>query len=104
MNASLVWIAAIGAVAWFWSDSMRIRERATKLARSICDQRNLQFLEGTVALRRIRLVRASVGHVVFARDYLFEYTEDGETRQQGFLLFRGARIESSGLAASPRDR
>lgn len=103
MNEGLFWIAAIAAVGWFWFDSMRVRERATAMARTICDRSDLQFLEATVALRRLRLIRGRAGHMLLARHYVFEYTEDGETRQQGFLLFHGLRMEASGLAASPRE-
>jgi len=101
MNSGLLWIGLICAAGWFWYDSMRVRERATIMARGICSRSDLQFLEGTVSLSRFRLVRASAGHMVFARDYLFEYTVDGESRQQGFLLFKGQQIESSGLAKDP---
>ena len=55
------------------------------------------LLDGTVAFRSIKVVRAAGGRLAFERTYLFDYTLDGNTRQQGFVVMFGQRVETIGL-------
>ena len=42
-------IAVLGLIAWFWLDTLRAREAGISAARQLCDKRNLQLLDDTVA-------------------------------------------------------
>lgn len=42
-------------IGWYWLDSLRARELALGICRAACEQRALQLLDQTVALRRLRL-------------------------------------------------
>ena len=53
--------------------------------------------DGTVAFRSLKVVRAAGGRLAFERTYLFDYTLDGNTRQQGFVVMFGQRVETIGL-------
>lgn len=91
-------------LGWFWLDSLRAREIATEICKSACEQRNLQFLDQTVALRRIGLAWKSEG-VRIRRVYRFDFSEEGIGRRNGYLVMRGPTLEdlSFGLPTEAQD-
>ncbi|MFN2309230.1 MAG: DUF3301 domain-containing protein [Gammaproteobacteria bacterium] len=95
----LLLLIAIGALLWFWQQSLRAREIAARTAQDLCRRQDLQLLDGTVALNALRLRRSPQGHVTLHRTYQFDYSHDGEQRLRGFVLMLGLRVESAGLAA-----
>ncbi|MDX1592725.1 MAG: DUF3301 domain-containing protein [Gammaproteobacteria bacterium] len=97
-DTTLLWLLGLGALAWFWHANLQVRERATRAARRTCEADGVQFLEETVALRRMRPCRDARGRLVWCRLYQFDYSVDGATRQQGFVHFTGRRMEGVGLA------
>ena len=93
----LLLIAAL-LVAWAWYSTLRAREFANLVAADTCRKLNVQFLDGTVAFTRLRPVRDVSGRLTLRRSYVFDYTSDGVTRQQGFVILRGRDLEAVGLA------
>ena len=49
---SLLAIFVLLLIGWYWLDSLRARELALGICRAACEERELQFLDQTVALRR----------------------------------------------------
>jgi hypothetical protein len=47
-------------------------------------------------------VRDASGRLTLRRSYVFDYTSDGVTRQQGFVILRGRDLEAVGLAPDGR--
>jgi hypothetical protein len=88
--------------AGFWFATLRAREYANRIAAETCHKLNVQFLDGTVAFTRLRPARDSTGRMTFRRSYVFDYTQDGVTRQQGFVILRGHELEAVGLAPDSR--
>lgn len=86
------------AAAGFWYDSMRVRERANRIAASVCRRHGLQLLDGTVALAGLR-PRLDRNGLRLRRTYVFDYTVDGEARASGFIILLGRRMEHVGLQA-----
>lgn len=80
-------------LAWFWHDSMRARERAVRLGRDTCQRQNLQFLDDTVALDSISVVRRAGGSLVLRRTYRFEFSDTGNNRLKGAITLAGIRLE-----------
>lgn len=101
-DGTLLWILLLLGIGWFAHASLKVRERATRAAIATCDRQGAQFLEGTVALRRVRPCRDADGRLVLCRVYHFDYSLDGVSRQQGFVHFTGMRLDGVGLAAEPR--
>jgi hypothetical protein len=97
----LLLIAALLA-AWAWHATLRARELANRVALDTCRKLNVQFLDGTVAFTRLRPVRDASGRLTLRRSYVFDYTEDGMTRRQGFVILRGLDLEAVGLAPDSR--
>jgi hypothetical protein len=95
--ALLFLLAAMLATAWFWHDSLGARERANEAALETCRSTGAALLDGTVAFRRLQPVRVGGGPLQLRRTYVFDYTRDGVTRQQGFVVLTGHRIDSVGL-------
>lgn len=92
--ASLLVLAVLGLVVWFWLHSIRILEIAREAGRLICKQTGVQFLDDTVASIKLQLARDTNGRRILRRTYRFEFTETGNTRREGEVIMLGARIES----------
>lgn len=101
---NLLAILALLLLGWFWLDSLRAREMATEICRAACKQRNLQFLDQTVALRHLRLRRTDAG-LRWRRVYRFDFSDEGVGRRGGYLVLLGLDIEtiSLGLPEQPAD-
>lgn len=93
----LVLLAAMLGVAWFWHDSLGARERANAAALDACQGTGASLLDGTVAFRRLRVVRPGGGALALRRTYVFDYTRDGVSREQGFVILTGHAVDSVGL-------
>ena len=90
-------LMACTAFAVFWHDALGARERANDAARETCVATGGILLDGTVAFRSLRVVRGDEGRPAFERTYVFDYSPDGESRRQGFVVVQGRRVESIGL-------
>lgn len=93
----LAFLALLLAVAWYWHDSLGARERANVVAMETCRSTGASLLDGTVAFRGLSAVRVGGGALQLRRTYVFDYTRDGYTRQQGFVVLTGQRVDSVGL-------
>ena len=82
-------IVAIGFAALSWFDGMRARERALDAGRHACERYDLQFLDDTVALARLRLARDEEGRLRVHRTYTFEFSDTGNNRRQGAVVTLG---------------
>ena len=82
-------LVALAALAWFWADALKARERALAACAHACAQQNLQFLDNSVVLVKLRLVRAPTQ---WQRTYRFEYSSDGAARWQALLVLRGRTV------------
>ncbi len=66
-------------------------ERADQVARQYCRQNGLQFLDGTVVFRGMRLER---NRLQFCRSFRFDYSLSSADRHQGLLTLCGDHIQS----------
>ena len=85
----LLIIAVPAALAGLWWTGSRARELAIGHARQACRQRQLQFLDQTVAIIKMRPVRSSSGSSCFLREYGFEFTDQGQYRDTAIVTMRG---------------
>lgn len=91
--ALLLLVIVCGAI-WFWSDSLRARERMLHTCARLCRDLRLQFLDETVTLAHIRLGRSDAGWPQFTRSYVFEFSGTGKDRWQGRATLAGQRVVS----------
>lgn len=96
------WIVpALLTVVWFWVDSMRAHEWAMTVARRACAQHELQLLDETVALTRLRLGRDGNGRIAWKRRYGFEFSNEGDSRSTGVVELLGRRVIALHLEMGP---
>ena len=93
----LALLVAMLAAAWFWHDSLGARERANEAAFETCRSTGASLLDGTVSFRRLQAVRVGGGSLQLRRTYVFDYTRDGVSRQQGFVIMTGRFVDNVGL-------
>lgn len=80
------------ALVWLWWDGLGVREVARANCVKLCRERDVLFLDDTVALSRLRLRRDGTGQVRLYRRFNFEFTSDGELRYQGYVEMLGKRV------------
>ncbi|HET8942028.1 MAG TPA: DUF3301 domain-containing protein [Rudaea sp.] len=78
--------------AYAWQAALRSRERARALGRTLCQRANVQLLDETVALQRLRFERGSNGWLRLLRRYRFELSTDGTDRHCGTLDILGGSV------------
>ena len=76
-----------------WLDSLRARERALKAGRAACERYELQFLDDTVSVTRVRLGRDDEGQLRIARTYTFEFSDTGNNRRHGAIVMLGGELQ-----------
>ena len=86
-------IVLLGAGILFWLDSLRARERALKAGRAACERHELQFLDDTVSVSRVRLGRDDDGQLRIARTYTFEFSDTGNNRRNGAIVMMGGELQ-----------
>ncbi|MFA5170016.1 MAG: DUF3301 domain-containing protein [Sulfuriferula sp.] len=93
----LVIAAALG-LAWFWLDSMKCHDIAVARAKRETVSADVQLLDATVALDKLRLARDDDGRVGLQRSYRFEFSDTGDNRRTGWIIMQGSTVLSVRLA------
>ena len=88
----LLTVLVLGAVVWFWFDSLKAREVGLDAARRACLREGLQFLDETVVGHGIRFERDDKGHLVLRRGFDFEYSLSGDDRYRGAVVIEGRDV------------
>lgn len=83
-----------GIAAWFWFDSVTVREAAVNTGRELAERCSLQLLDETVACSKLRLGRNSRGHMQLMRTYAFEVSAHGSDRLSCHLVMLGNHLQS----------
>jgi len=90
--ASIFIILFLAFLAWFWLNSIRVKEIAMQAAAEACKQIEAQFLDQTASLEKIALKRNKSGRLTLQRTYSFDFSRDRETRQKGHVSLAGQTI------------
>jgi hypothetical protein len=97
MTELAVFALIAGLLAFTWRAAVEARGVANAAAHEACERAGLQLLDGTVVFKSWRVARGAAGRVVLYRTYLFDYSDDGASRRQGFVILCGGELESVGL-------
>ncbi|ABI56040.1 DUF3301 domain-containing protein [Alkalilimnicola ehrlichii MLHE-1] len=89
METALVTLLIVVAVGLYWSDALRARDQAVRAARRACRGLDVQLLDVTVSLARIRPARGPSGRLTWRREYRFEFSVDGADRRPGYVQLLG---------------
>ena len=81
----MLWLIGIVCVIllWLWWDGQGAREVALEAGKQLCQKHDVQFLDESVALQRLRLARDAQGTIKIERYFRFEFTTDGTRRHEG---------------------
>ncbi len=76
-------------LAWFWLNSIRIKEIALQASEKACNQIQAQFLDQTASLEKIKFIRNKNGRLTLMRTYGFDFSRDRENRLRGHVNMTG---------------
>ncbi|MEM1191734.1 MAG: DUF3301 domain-containing protein [Pseudomonadota bacterium] len=99
--SDLLFVAFFGALAWYWFTGIRVRELAISAARRSTDLADVQLLDQTVSLARVSMSRDRKQRWRIWREYRFEYSRDGLSRETGHIIMLGQQLEAIIVAESP---
>jgi hypothetical protein len=97
MSLEGILFAVLALIGWYWWDSLQKRELALGAAQQACAKAGVQFLDGSVSLRRLSLRRDESQRARLYREFAFEYSTSGDDRQPGRVYLLGARLLSANL-------
>ncbi|ACX96752.1 conserved hypothetical protein [Halothiobacillus neapolitanus c2] len=96
----LILFIVVGIV-FFWWQQDKLHRRALALAKTACDRADVQLLDDSVGLRRLRLrLRRLNGHFIIERHFGFEFSPSGAARYPGLIIFHGTAVHSVDLDLS----
>ena len=90
--ASILIILFLALIAWFWLNSIRAQEIAMQASAQACQQIEVQFLDQTASLKKIRIIRNENGRMIFERIYSFDFSRDRDSRTQGLVTIVGQKV------------
>ncbi|OIQ79269.1 hypothetical protein GALL_389930 [mine drainage metagenome] len=86
-------LIAVVVIAWFWLDSLHVRDLAVEAGRRAAEQHKLQFLDESVANSRLWFARDAAGRLRLLRTYDFEVSDTGAERLACSVTLLGRRVE-----------
>ncbi len=75
----------------FWWQTLEAREAAEKLCKTACVKANVQLLDGTVSLKKLRLEKSTRGGRMLLRYFGFEFSVSSDDRREGVIAMHGGR-------------
>lgn len=91
--SKLFWLLLLGAGAAYWWVAREIKEIAYQAAKAHCHRMDVEFLDDSVVLRRLRLMRDEDGRLRLWRRYGFEFSATGAERYGGSIVLLGRRVK-----------
>lgn len=91
--SSIILILLLVAIVWFWLDSAKSKEIATKSAVAACQEVGVQLLDQTVSLEKLKLKRNARGNITFLRIYRFDFSMQGTERLEGRTMMLGQTVK-----------
>jgi len=98
MNDTFV-VLLLLVLIWYWWDSTWAKEIARRAGKKACVDADLQFLDDTVSMRKIRIRRNNLGRLVICRSYYFEFASHGDARYKGKINLFGKDVDEIQMQA-----
>lgn len=86
-------VLLLGAAAVYYYTSLKIREIAIAAVRKHCQQMNLQLLDQSVSLYRVRPGLSNTNLLTLSRRFVFEFTSTGDERYKGEIVLLGNQVK-----------
>jgi len=94
----IIVLLILAPIIFYIMHSVRLKEFANKVAAQHCTAMEVQFLDQTVFLQKMRLARSTSGRLGIERHYHFDFTTTGEDRYRGEVILMGYKIQGVFLA------
>ncbi|TFH74954.1 DUF3301 domain-containing protein [Gammaproteobacteria bacterium LSUCC0112] len=95
----LIGLALLVLLLNHWWRSRDAKACALVYAAQRCQELDLQLLDQSIVLHKLRLKRSDGGMLQWWREYRFEFSSTGQDRYPGSLTMSGYRLLSIELAA-----
>jgi hypothetical protein len=102
MLGQLFILFLVSFLVWLWWHSTQLQKIAKNLAKKACEQADVQFLDDTVALKKIYLTKHNK-EFKLGRVYCFEFALNTNIRKNGFISFIGNNVNEVFLKYNPDD-
>jgi len=86
-------LLAMGAFLRLWWANRKAYESAKRTCTTICHRSNVELLDDTVSLSKIKLARQTGGRLVLQRVYAFDYSTLGHNRKTGFMMMTHTTVD-----------
>lgn len=97
--ADIFWFSLLATGCYAWWHNLKRRESATRAVRQYCRREEVQLLDESIALEKIRLARdPDLGRLVLIRQYQFYFTSTGDERYSGKVSMHGRHLQQIELA------
>lgn len=91
-TSMLLFFFAVATLAAAWAHHANLSRHAAALARQHLHRQDLQFLDQSAVLCRLRLVRDGHLRWCWLRRYRFEFSSLGDRRYLGWITFKGRQL------------
>lgn len=85
----IILLGLVAAILGLWWTGSRAKELAVSHAGTLCARESVQLLDYTVALQKISLAQSASGSKCLRREFKFEFTAEGNYRDQGTVALNG---------------
>jgi hypothetical protein len=89
----IISLFVLGAIAWLWFDSVKVRSIAVGKAKAVCAAAEFQLLDDTVSISSLKFARNEDGRLLLRRIYSFEYSDTGDNRRPGSIVMLGPEVQ-----------
>ena len=98
----LIVVMIFGLAALYFFSAIRVRELAIKAVLRSSRAEGFQLLDQSVHIRRVSLSRDANGRWRVWRQYRFDFSYDGEQREQGTVVMLGKKLQTIVMAERMR--
>jgi len=95
----LLLLCGVVLAAAFWWRTNELKQVAYQIARRRCDESNVQFLDDSVVLSKVKFRRNDEGRIALLCRYRFEFATVGDVRYRGEMQFLGRRLAGVDMEA-----
>ena len=87
----LFWLLLLTIAIIYWWGAYGIKQLALMATQKHCSEMNVQLLDESLALKRIRIRRDESGKLKLLRYFNFEFASTGDDRYRGETIMHGQR-------------
>ena len=96
-TSTAIILLLLAIIALVWHSNMQAKELATTACKRLCCQQQVQLLDSTVSLKKLKFKRDQDGRMRILRQYCFDYSQGDDRRYRGFITLLGNQLIAEDL-------